>query len=121
MATYKKRRGWNQVSINGKVITTNSNNITMSNNKIIIDGVDVTPESKNVFIHVDGDIKTLDIDACNEISIAGSSGSVKTQSGNVNVIHNITGNVKTMSGNVKCNKIDGNVKTMSGDIKKFKK
>lgn len=114
MATYLKRN----ININNKRYS--GQNITVTNGKIIIDGQDVTPDSKNIYIHVDSFINEINVDVCDEISVGGDVGSVTTQSGNVNIVNNVNGNVKTMSGNVKCNNVTGNVNTMSGNVKKFK-
>ncbi len=104
------------ITINGKTFTGNS--ISVSGDKIIIDGSDVTPESKQINIHVLGSIQDLEVSMCNKITIDGTVGTVSTKSGDVEVKGDITGDVKTMSGDVDCGgNITGSVKTMSGDIK----
>ena len=103
------------VTING--ISYSGNNVFVSGNKIIIDGKDVTPDAKTITIQVDGNIDNLSVDVCNSISITGSVGKIKTQSGDVNIGGDVQGNVETLSGDVDAFIIHGNVKTMSGDIK----
>jgi len=93
------------------------NNIVISKGKVIIDGVDVTPDSKKINIVVDGNIDKLNVDTCDTLQITGDVDTVSTMSGDVDITGNVTGSVKTMSGDVKCENIGGGVSTMSGDIK----
>ena len=105
------------IVIGNKTFT--GNNITVSNNQIIIDGKDVTdslPEQKTYNIEVTGDIQTLNVDACNNLTVKGTVGSIKTLSGDVDC-GDVTGSVTTMSGDVECKNISGSVSTMSGKIK----
>jgi len=111
----KKENNMGQIIINNRSIS--GRNISINNNKIIIDGIDVTPDSKTITIKVEGNIESINADVVDIIEVNGSVDDIKTMSGNVSVSGNISGNVKTMSGNVSCGNIDGNVKTMSGNIK----
>lgn len=107
----------NIVKINGITIhSDNSRNVVIKNGKVLVDGKDVTPESKNITIVIEGDINSLSVDECNALDITGSVGSVKTMSGDVNC-GDVTGSVNTMSGDVQCGNISGNVSTLSGDVK----
>lgn len=92
------------------------NNLVMRNNRIFIDGKEVTEDGKEINIIVQGNLNELTVDACNKVSIEGSSNNVKTQSGDVEVAGEVKGNVQTMSGDVKCGKVGGSVSTMSGDV-----
>ena len=103
------------ISINGN--TYSGNNIVITNGKVIINGKDVTPNSKEINIKVDGDIDELKVDACNKIEIIGDVSNVKTQSGDVEISGNVTGSIQTMSGDVDCGTVGGSISTMSGDIK----
>lgn len=103
------------IKINNKVY--NGNSISISGNKIIIDGIDVTPESLQVQIIVESNIESIKADTCNTISVTGSVGSISTMSGDVEIDGNISGSISTMSGDVDCNNVGGNISTMSGDIK----
>lgn len=106
----------NKININGVTITS-GRSITITNNRVIIDGKDVTPDAKDIRIEVQGNVGAIEADACSVISVTGDvTGDVSTQSGNVQC-GNVGGNVKTMSGNVRCDAVAGNVKTMSGDIR----
>lgn len=103
------------VSING--VNYSGRNITISGNKVYIDGVDNTPESKNISIVVNGDLESLKADNCNTIEVTGSVMALNTISGDVKVGGNVDGSVKTMSGDVLCGSVGGNISTMSGDVK----
>ena len=105
------------IKINGSIISGSiGKNISISNGKIIVDGVDVTPDSKNISISIEGNVETVTVSACDKIEITGDVGSVKTQSGDVKIIGNVSDSVQTMSGDVECGIVSGNIKTMSGDI-----
>lgn len=93
------------------------NSITITNGKVIIDGKDVTPESKAITISVEGNIDNLNVDACDKVTVSGNATKVKTMSGDVEIHGDVSGDVKTMSGDVDCGNIGGSVSTMSGDVK----
>lgn len=105
-----------QVIVNGSVIN-GSGNIIVSKNKIFVDGVDVTPDSKEINISVNGNIDTIKVDNCNKFTVEGSVKQISTMSGDVEITGDVDGNVKTMSGDVDCGNIQGSVSTMSGNIK----
>lgn len=113
----------NQIIINNKVISSfnmsgNNSSIVVSNGKIIINGTDVTPDAKEIYVVVTGDVTNLEIGACNDVKITGNVGSVKSGSGNINIDGPVTGDVKAGSGNIHCGNVGGSVKTGSGNIKK---
>ena len=93
--------------------------ITISGNKIIIDGKDVTADhkdAKEISIVVNGDLENLDVDYCKGIAISGNVGRVRSGSGDVNCSA-VNGNVQTGSGDVECESVSGDVQTGSGDVK----
>jgi len=102
------------IKINNHTYTGSS--VIISNGKILIDGEDQTPETKEVTITVNGNIDSISADLCNNITIEGSSGSIKTMSGDVKIHGDVTGSVSTMSGDVDCYNIGESVSTMSGNI-----
>ena len=103
------------IRING--MTFSGSNVSISGNRVSIDGVDQTPDSKNITITVTGDLESIKADAVEKITINGMvKGNVKTMSGDVEC-DNIGGDVETMSGDVTAGAIAGKVKTMSGDIR----
>lgn len=107
------------ISINGINIQsmTAGRSIIINNGKVIVDGQDVTPDSKTITIEVTGNVDKLSVDACSKIAINGDSGSIKTQSGDVEVGGQVSGSIQTMSGDVDCGNVLGNISTMSGDVK----
>lgn len=102
------------IIINGKSYLGNS--ITINKNKVIIDGVDVTPDSKQIYINIENDIDKLDVDCCEKINVAGSVKSLRTTSGNVEC-GDVTGDIQTTSGDVECGDVGGSIQTTSGDVK----
>lgn len=93
-------------------------NVTISNNKIIIDGIDITdqlPDQKKYEIIVTGDVDKIECDVCDKITVNGNVESLSTLSGNVEC-HDVTNSIQTQSGDVECGNIGGNVTTMSGDV-----
>lgn len=104
--------------------------ITMNGNKIIIDGKDVSTDSKEIIIHIEGDINDLSVDNCDAIDVKGNVGNLVTKNGNVDVTGNVTGNVESKNGNINCGNVSGSVETKNGiewkigfvekKIKKFK-
>jgi autotransporter translocation and assembly factor TamB len=106
----------NTIRINGMSISA-SGNLSVINGKVFVNGVDVTPESKEINIVVTGNVEELKVDACSKVSITGEVGNIKTQSGDVDISGNVGGSVQTMSGDVDCGNISGSVSTMSGDVK----
>ena len=105
------------ISINGQVFQSPTGNITMTNNKIIIDGKDVTPSEKGIYIIVNGDINHLNATHANEINVIGNVDEIRTSSGDVTVAGGVQKSITTSSGDVKIKGNAGNVKTMSGDVK----
>ena len=100
-----------------QVIVHGSGNIIVSKNKIFVDGVDVTPDSKEINISVNGNIDTIKVDNCNKFTVEESVKQISTISGDVEITGDVDGNVKTMSGDVDCGNIQGSVSTMFGNIK----
>jgi hypothetical protein len=107
----------NTIVINGVSISA-GRSITVSGNRVFVDGKDMTPDAKDIKIEIAGRVEELRADACNTITISGDAGSVTTQSGDVRVGGNIGGSVQTMSGDVESDGfIAGSVSTMSGNVR----
>lgn len=103
------------------MITINNNNysgrsIVIKDGKVIVDGKDVTPDSKEVNISVIGDLENLEVDYAKSIGITGNVNKVRSGSGDVNC-ERVGGDVQTGSGDVECSYINGDVNTGSGDVK----
>jgi len=122
------------ININGTKYQGSS--VVIRNNKVIVNGKDVTPDTKVVNILVEGDVDKVSADYCEKIMVSGSAktvqstsgdiecgevhGNIQTTSGDIECSGNVGGSVQTVSGDVKCENVSGNVKTLSGDIKKRK-
>lgn len=103
------------ITINGN--TFSGSNIIVTNGKVLINGKDVTPDSKEINISVVGNIEQLKVDACNKVNVEGNVKSISTQSGDVEVSGDVDGSISTMSGDIDCGHVKGSVSTMNGDIK----
>lgn len=118
------------ISINGKSFF--GSNISISGNKIIIDGKNVTPNEKVINIVVNGNIDNLEVDACDKLEIHGDvnklrngsgdvecgdiKGDVTSGSGNIICKGNVAGKLQTGSGDVECGEVKGDATTSSGNI-----
>lgn len=91
--------------------------ITIKNGKVIVDGVDVTPDGKEISIVVNAEIDTLDVDNCNTIVVNGNIGKVRSGSGDITCRAITNGSVQTGSGDIESETIIGDIQTGSGDVK----
>lgn len=105
----------NKITVNGVTIESAGRSVVITNGRVVIDGKDVTPDTKNIRIEIAGSVQSIDADVCGEISVSGNVAAVKTQSGDVRC-GDVQGSVKTMSGDVICGRVSGDVETMSGNI-----
>ena len=90
--------------------------VNLVNGRIVINGLDITPDSKTIHIEINGNVDTLIVDCCNEVKITGSTNYAEIGSGSLHC-DQVTGDVKAGSGGVTCNNIQGNVNTGSGSVK----
>ena len=105
------------IIINGKKYE--GQNLSIINNRVIIDGKDVTDkddDSKVINIHCESDINSIEVDNCNKLEVLGDAGHITTTNGNVIIGGNVSGDVKTTNGNVKCENINGSVSTKNGNV-----
>ena len=106
----------NTININGVTFSSDgSSSVSIVNGRVIVNGRDVTPDSKEIHIAIQGDVANLDVDACEQIAISGSAGSVRTGSGGVEC-GPVSGDVQSSSGDVRCGNVAGSVQTSSGDV-----
>lgn len=103
------------IVINGN--TYSGSNIVISNNRVIVNGCDVTPDGKEINIKVEGNINELKVDACSNISVTGDVQTISTKSGDIDVSGNVNGSISTISGDIDCGPVSGSISTISGDIK----
>lgn len=104
-----------RIVINGATYHGSGKNISIVNGKVTIDGRDVTPDSKEITIAIDGNVEELSVDACSKVNINGACGQVQTMSGNIKC-GAVNGAVQTSSGDVECGHVQGGVTTSSGDV-----
>lgn len=106
-----------KVTVNGRTVKSAGRSVVISNNRVIIDGADVTPDAKVITIHVEGDVGTIEADACSRIEVAGRvAGNIKTMSGDVRC-EDVGGSVNSMSGDIECGQVHGSAASMSGDVR----
>lgn len=99
----------NGVSYSGK-------NISINNQRIIIDGVEINDESKVINIEIKGDVNSVNVTHCNSFKITGNTGNVQSSSGDI-TIEGGANDVTSSSGDIEINSsVSGNVKSSSGDI-----
>jgi len=103
-----------RITINGNSYSGDS--IVVTNGKVVIDGKDVTPDSKEINISVDGNIDELKVDACDKVLVTGSVKNISTISGDVGVTGDVGGSIQTISGDVECGCVEDSVSTISGDV-----
>ena len=110
----KPMRSWSTVSVNGKTVRVRGNNISVINDKIIVDGkvLDESMDFKNITVIVEGDCKKLD--AYGNVEIKGNCGSVDC-SGSCYITGNVEGDVDA-SGSVTCGNVGGNIDA-SGSVR----
>lgn len=106
------------VTVNGKTIRVSGNNITVINDKIIVDGkvLNESMDSKNITVIVEGDCNKLD--AAGAVTVQGNCGSVDC-SGSCTIHGNVTGNVDA-SGSVTCGDVGGDIDA-SGSVRCIRK
>lgn len=106
------------ITVNGVTIESKGhNNIQCVNGRVIVDGVDITPNTKIINIRVTGDVRNIE-GSFSDIIITGNvTGEVNTGSGDIEISGDVGGSVKTGSGDVDIKgEVKGNVRTGSGDI-----
>ena len=90
-------------------------NVNIINGRVIVDGQDVTPDSKTITIQVDGNVDNLKVDACNWVKVSGDVVRVEMGAGDIEC-SDITGGARTGSGDISANNINGDVTTGAGDV-----
>ena len=107
MFGWNKNNSYSTVSVNGKTIRVKGSNITIINDKIIIDGkvLDESMDYKNITVIVEGDCNKLD--AAGEVTVRGNCGSVDC-GGSCTVNGDVNGNVDA-GGSVTCGNVSGDI------------
>ena len=114
----KYTNGWSTVTVNGKTIRVQGNNISIINDKIIVDGTPLNEalDQPNITVIVEGDCKILS--ASGNVEVRGNAGSIDCR-GSCHVDGNVTGNVDA-SGSVTCGDVGGNIDA-SGSVRCIRK
>ncbi len=110
----KSNSSCSKITMNGKTIRVSGNNITVINDRVIVDGkvLDESMDFKNITVIVEGDCKKLE--ACGDVEIKGNCGSVDC-SGSCRIEGNVEGNVDA-SGSVTCGDVAGDIDA-SGSVR----
>lgn len=104
-----------RIVVNGKNVTV-GRSVVISGGKVIVDGTDITPDTKEISITVEGDVESLDVEACGTVQVNGNTGPVRSQAGNIRIGGDVHGDVKSQAGSIVCGNVSGNVKTLAGSI-----
>lgn len=105
------------LTINGMKYTSSSG-VIIKNNLVYIDGVvqDGISTENGIDISIVGNVDSIDVQACNEISVEGNVSSVTTNSGDVKIGGDVSGNVRATHGDVSCSNVSGDVGSTQGSI-----
>ena len=93
--------------------------VSIINNKVIVNGKEVTidPDHREIHIEIEGNVDSLDVDCCEQVVVHGNANRVSTVSGSVKC-GDVDGNVTSVSGSIHAGAIRGSVSTISGSIKR---
>ena len=106
-----------QITINGVSIRSGQN-ITIRNNRVIVDGEDVTPDAKEISIAVTGDVERLEASGCTSVEVSGNAGSISSKAGDVQVGGDVAGGIHSKAGNVDIDgSVGGDVSVTAGNIR----
>lgn len=110
----KVNNSYSTVSVNGKTIRVKGNNISIINDRIIVDGkpLDETLDQPNITIIVNGDCRNLS--ACGNVEVKGNAHNIDCR-GSCHVEGSVTGNVHA-SGSVTCSDVGGDI-AASGSVR----
>lgn len=104
-----------KITINGNTITLSGSGIRIVNGRVIVDGLDATPDAKEIRIEIHGNVETIEADSCDSINVSGSVHDVLTQTGDV-TCGDVLGGVRSTSGDIRCADVRGSVESVSGDV-----
>jgi hypothetical protein len=102
----------NKITVNGKTIEVSGNNISVINNKIFVDGKEISDEiSKNADIYIYGDVGSIETDK--SVNCDNVKGDIHA-GGSVNC-DDVNGSINC-GGSVNCDNVGGSV-TAGGSIR----
>lgn len=104
------------ITVNGK--TYRWNNISICNNKIIIDWKETEEwEDVKIFnINVTADLESLNVDACESINIKGNCKAVVSRNWNINIDWDVSLGVTNRNWDIKCWNVWWDVSNKNGNI-----
>jgi len=105
------------VIVNGK--SYKGTNIVVTNDRVIIDGVEQGDSYKDqkISVVVNGTVESMSLSGA-DLNINGNVFTVNVEGGNVKC-EEILGNVNVVNGNIKCKSIEGNVQAVNSNVSKF--
>ena len=111
----------NEIVINGKKYSNiSSGNLTISNNKVYVNGFLIEDlkniEEKNIKIEIYGDKNFISVDSCETINVNGNVYNIKLTNGTI-TCDDIKNDVTITNGDINANKIFGKCNVINGDIK----
>ena len=103
----KSNCSYSTVTVNGKTIRVQGNNISIINDKVIVDGkhIDETFDQPNITVIVEGDCKILNTSG--NVEVKGNAGNIDCR-GSCHINGNVTGSIDA-SGSVTCGDVGGNI------------
>ena len=111
----------NEIVINGKKYSNiSSGNLTISNNKVYVNGFLIEDlkniEEKNIKIEIYGDKNFISVESCESVNINGNVYNIKLINGII-TCDEVKNDVTITNGDIKANKIFGKCNVINGDIK----
>lgn len=111
----------NEIVINGKKYSNiSSGNLTISNNKVYVNGFLIENlkniKEKNIKIEIYGDKNFISVDSCETINVNGNVYNIKLTNGTI-TCDDVKNDVTITNGDIKANKIFGKCNVINGDIK----
>ena len=110
-----------QIFRNGKCIIINSNNVSITDGQVFVDGklvneFNTDKEEKVINITISGNVESLDVNYCQNLKITGDCKRVHNQNGSIQIGGNVSGNVHTNMGSITCGNVEGDCHTNMGNI-----
>ena len=111
----------NEIVINGKKYSNiSSGNLTISNNKVYVNGFLIEDlkniEEKNIKIEIYGDKNFISVESCESVNINGNVYNIKLTNGTI-TCDEVKNDVTITNGDIKANKIFRKYNVINGDIK----
>lgn len=111
----------NEIVINGKKYSNiSSGNLTISNNKVYVNGFLIENlkniEEKNIKIEIYGDKNFISVESCESVNINENVYNIKLTNGTI-TCDEVKNDVTITNGDIKANKIFGKCNVINGDIK----